>query len=110
MFQKIRKNGGIIDAFYYCPHRPDESCSCRKPNPQLFYEAAEDYGFELSGVYYIGDYETDVLAAQRAGCRSMLVKTGRGLKTLFVDNIKPDIVVENLLDASEFLTKKGKDK
>jgi D-glycero-D-manno-heptose 1,7-bisphosphate phosphatase len=77
----IRKAGGPLDAIYYCPHRPDEGCSCRKPQPGLLLQAARDLGLELDRSYLIGDALDafmDIEAAWAAGCQPLLVRTGRG--------------------------------
>lgn len=74
----VRRAGGRLDAIYYCPHRPDEGCSCRKPQPGLLLRAARDLGLELGRSYLIGDALTDIEAARAAGCQPLLVRTGRG--------------------------------
>jgi D-glycero-D-manno-heptose 1,7-bisphosphate phosphatase len=72
--------GGRIDAVLYCPHRADEGCTCRKPQPGLLLQAAEHLAIDLPRSLLIGDAESDGLAAETAGCRFVLVKTGRGLE------------------------------
>jgi len=74
----VRRAGGRLDVIYYCPHRPDEGCSCRKPQPGLLLQAARDLGLELGRSYLIGDALTDIEAARAAGCQPLLVRTGRG--------------------------------
>src|ERR1700760_43358 len=39
---------GLIDATYYCPHAPDEECSCRKPQPTMIHRAAKDHQLDLA--------------------------------------------------------------
>jgi len=58
-----------LRAFYYCPHAPEEECSCRKPLPGLFLRAAEDHALDLAQSIAFGDAERDVQAARAAGCR-----------------------------------------
>lgn len=69
-----------IDGFYYCPHHPDidGECSCRKPGPGLFFQAAWDLGLDLRASWMIGDKASDVLAGRAAGCHSLLVESGYG--------------------------------
>lgn len=57
-----------IDAFYFCPHGPDDGCSCRKPRPGMFLQAARELGLDLPGSVCFGDSERDVLAGTAAGC------------------------------------------
>lgn len=73
MRAEVEAAGGEIAAIYYCPHRPDEGCRCRKPAPGLLERAAGDFGLSLSGVPFIGDKVSDVEAAQAVGARPILV-------------------------------------
>lgn len=84
MVAEVRAAGGRIDAIYYCPHRPEEECPCRKPQPGMLLQAAKDLGIELTNSYLIGDAESDLLAGKAAGCRwRYLVLTGRGWQQLY---------------------------
>ncbi|MGC8878583.1 MAG: D-glycero-beta-D-manno-heptose 1,7-bisphosphate 7-phosphatase [Anaerolineae bacterium] len=78
MQEHIETAGGRIDAVFYCPHRPDEGCTCRKPQPGLFYQAAHQLDIQLAGSYVIGDALSDIQAALRIGAHPLLVLTGRG--------------------------------
>lgn len=69
--------GGRIDTFYVCPHHPQAGCACRKPKPGLLVQAASDFHLELTECLFIGDSPTDFLAAEAAGCQSLLVQSGR---------------------------------
>jgi D-glycero-D-manno-heptose 1,7-bisphosphate phosphatase len=73
----IANCGGRVDAVLHCPHRPDEDCYCRKPRPGLLYRAQQELGVDLATAILVGDHRSDLEAAHRAGCRSMLVLTGR---------------------------------
>jgi len=104
MLQMVKANGGKITAIYFCPHGPDEQCGCRKPKPGLLEMFARDYQVDLHDITLIGDSIVDVQAAQSAGANSMLVKTGKGLKTL---QQHPDLLIpvfENLYDAAKHIT------
>ena len=61
--------GAHIDAFYFCPHHPDFTgpCTCRKPQPGMFLQAARDWNLFLPGCVMYGDKESDRIAAKRAG-------------------------------------------
>ena len=78
LLAEVRATGGRIDGVYVCPHRPDEGCACRKPQPGLLLQAAEELGLDLARSYLIGDAESDILAALRVGAQPLLVLTGRG--------------------------------
>lgn len=82
MVRTIEAAGGRVDRVMYCPHRPDERCACRKPQPGLLLKAKVELGLDLSQSYLIGDAETDMQAARAVGCRRYLVLTGRGRRQL----------------------------
>ena len=82
MVAEVEAFGGRIDRVIYCPHRPEERCACRKPEPGLLLQVAEEMGIELSQSYVIGDAATDLLAGQQVDCRLFLVLTGRGMRQL----------------------------
>lgn len=99
----IRQSGGRLDAIYYCPHRPEDDCACRKPKPGLLIQAARDLGLQLDHSYLVGDALTDVEAALAAGCQPLLVQTGRGAR--YAEAVRqryPEVPI--LRDLSEAVT------
>lgn len=68
MLRQIRRHGGDILAEFYCPHRPEVGCACRKPRPGMLRAAAQMFAIPLSRSCFIGDRETDMEAARNAGC------------------------------------------
>lgn len=72
MLDRFVSEGIHITKVYYCPHHPDFTgpCSCRKPNPGLFFKAAEEFGIDLDASVIIGDKESDMLAGRNAGIGS----------------------------------------
>lgn len=68
---ELNSQGAFIDAVYYCPHRPDEGCKCRKPAPGLLVQAANDWHLDLRRSVFVGDSASDLDAAKAAGCRSV---------------------------------------
>lgn len=78
----LKALGGAIDSVFYCPHRPDAGCLCRKPAIGLFEQIAAFYQLDLTGVLAIGDSLRDIQAAQKIGCKPILVLTGNGQQTL----------------------------
>jgi D-glycero-D-manno-heptose 1,7-bisphosphate phosphatase len=73
MISEVRRAGGDILAAYYCPHRPDEKCLCRKPSPKMLLSAARTLGAVPASAAMIGDRYTDMLTARQAGCRAVLL-------------------------------------
>ena len=80
MVEEISRQGGRVDAVFFCPHRPDEGCDCRKPQPGLLLRAAQELDLSLTRSYVVGDAITDVEAALAVGCSPILVLTGRGME------------------------------
>ncbi|MGB1799333.1 MAG: D-glycero-beta-D-manno-heptose 1,7-bisphosphate 7-phosphatase [Gammaproteobacteria bacterium] len=78
MKSHLAQYGGIIDAIFFCPSTPRENCECRKPKPGMYFDISERLRTPLNKVYCIGDKMTDVKAAQSAGGKPVLVRTGKG--------------------------------
>jgi len=110
MLSDVEKAGGKIDKVYYCTHRKDAACSCRKPKPGLLKTAAKEFGFNLKQAYFIGDTIRDVLCARAAGCKSILVFSGKEkLSNRKYWEEKPDFTFKNLSGAAKFLARKSVD-
>lgn len=95
--------GGKIESIYVCPHGPGDNCACRKPHPGLLQAFARDYQADLHNLPFVGDALRDINAALAVGAKPILVKTGKGKKTL-AEN--PDLsipVFENLYAVAEYL-------
>ena len=73
-----RRLGGVITAWYVCPHGPDDGCRCRKPDTGLLEQAQAEFGFDPATTWFVVDADRDVEAATRFGCRPALVRTGKG--------------------------------
>ncbi len=119
----FRQKGARLDAYYYCPHHPTEgtgahtrTCDCRKPQPGLLHRAAQELQLDLDTSHMIGDTLRDIEAGHRAGCQSILVKTGHGQEELLLlDNEqafssssisplqRPDHVSINILEAVNWI-------
>lgn len=102
-----------FDQVYICPHQHDEGCACRKPSPGMLIQAAHDNNLVLKNCAVIGDRWTDMIAAHRAGCMKILVRSGTGEKDLakyrsnefFGEWLEavPDYIAADLLDAVKWL-------
>ena len=104
MQRMTAEKGGKIEAIYFCPHGPDDNCNCRKPKPGLLEQFATDNDVSLNGMTVIGDSLRDLQAAQAVGASPILVKTGKGQKTLIENPTLNIPVFENLYDAAKYLT------
>lgn len=106
MLSEIESAGGRINKIYYCTHRKDALCPCRKPKPGMLKQAAREFKFNLKNAYFIGDTIRDVVTAGNAGCKSILLLCGK--ERLINKNIweaKPDFMFKDLLVAAKFLTR-----
>jgi histidinol-phosphate phosphatase family protein len=75
MLRAIEAKGGRIEAIYFCPHRPDENCKCRKPKPGMVLRAKKDLKIDLSRSYLVGDSRKDVGLAQSVGVKCVRVSS-----------------------------------
>lgn len=71
--KSLKKNSGHVDAFYYCPHRSDENCTCRKPKSGLIKKAIDDFGINIENSWVIGDSEIDMEAGKSINCKTLKV-------------------------------------
>jgi D-glycero-D-manno-heptose 1,7-bisphosphate phosphatase len=85
-----------IDAFYFCPHMPDDGCACRKPGLGMIEAALADFEIDLERSWLIGDKKLDVETAKNAGIRSAMVMTGYGREHLSHLVDQPDILSDDL--------------
>jgi len=91
----IHGQGGQVDGVYMCPHKPEDGCSCRKPQPGLFFQAAAELSLDLKRSWMIGDAWSDLQAGQAAGLQHViLVKTGRGAEQVLQP--RPDQISDHL--------------
>lgn len=69
MVDQFKEQGVSIAGIYYCPHHPDISgaCGCRKPEPGMLLDAAENLDIDLQASVMVGDKERDIEAAINAG-------------------------------------------
>ena len=77
MINEFKKNGINIEKVYYCPHKPEDNCDCRKPKPGLFLQAIKDYNIDPSKSVAIGDKISDLEAAHSAGIKELYYKKTR---------------------------------
>jgi D-glycero-D-manno-heptose 1,7-bisphosphate phosphatase len=96
-----------IDAFYFCPHLPNEGCSCRKPNLGMIEQACADFEIELENSWMIGDKKLDVELGLNAKLKTALVLTGYGKNHLHQLKHQPDLIAQNLLEAVNFVIKES---
>jgi D-glycero-D-manno-heptose 1,7-bisphosphate phosphatase len=103
----IESSGGRIDGVFMCPHAPQESCRCRKPEPGLILDAAAEHSIDLNNSILVGDALSDILAGQNEEKKkNVLVRTGRGAAQSSLPSaihITDLLIYETLYDALEDL-------
>ena len=88
-----------FDDVFICFHRRDDNCDCMKPKPGKLLEAAEKWNIDLTQSFLVGDTKDDALAAQNAGCRSILVDAP------YNANVESNSRISSLSELSDILPK-----
>lgn len=99
----LAKEGVRVDGVYYCPHRPEDNCGCRKPLPGMVENAVRDLGFDPRASVMVGDREADVGLGKAVGARTVLLRTGGGMEAEKVAGGQADYVADDLLDAADWI-------
>ena len=106
----FKRRGGAIAAFYHCPFLGNARVAAyrldsplRKPAPGMLLQAALDFDLDLGRCFMVGDKADDIEAGKRAGCRTVLVRTGYGGESesrLDAEGPRPDLIVDDLAAAA----------
>ena len=112
MTDLVQSEGGKIDAIFFCPHGPDDACECRKPKPGMINQALAQFHQPASETWVVGDSLRDIQAGQQSGCKTAIVVTGKGERTLKLiaekETTYADVPVFSNLNAfAEELLKEG---
>jgi len=105
LLRELEKNGAFIDEIYYCPHKPEDNCNCRKPRTGLFEQAKKKFSIDFAKSWVVGDKSSDILAGKNIAARTVLVLTGYGGNEKGGTDSKPDYMAKNLLEAVELIAK-----
>jgi len=104
---KLARQGGAIDALYYCPHLPDgvargyaHACTCRKPGRGLLDLALAEHPIDLAASAFIGDSPRDLYADVAGAGPRILLRSGHPL----TETRGADHVADTLADAVTWLT------
>jgi D-glycero-D-manno-heptose 1,7-bisphosphate phosphatase len=105
MMEMVFRQGGRIDALFFCPHTNEDNCNCRKPKTGMFEEISARFHADLKGVPCVGDALRDLQAAESVGGLPILVLTGKGPRTQKEKGLpKKTQVYADLAEASRHLT------
>jgi len=69
----LKANGTYVDGFFYCPHKPDENCNCRKPKSGLLNKAILELNIDINSSWMIGDNDSDIEASTSIGCKAIKI-------------------------------------
>lgn len=112
MLSELHTFGARLDGVYYCPHVGADECGCRKPKAGMLQRAASELRLDLKKSFVVGDRGGDVAMAHRAGCKSVLVRTGFGEGELAWHAAKwphqPDFVAKDLTEAVQWILREAR--
>jgi len=94
LVRQLREAGVTVAGIWFCPHHPDDGCTCRKPEPELLDRAMQGLGYRPSQCLVVGDKACDIELGARLGVRTALVRTGYGAGTERDRLCAPDTVVD----------------
>jgi len=103
MDRQLAAFGVRLDGVYWCPHRPEDECPCRKPRTGLLERAAGELGFDPSAAFVVGDRPRDIEMGRAVGATTLLVRTGHGAQFEREGQVHPDYVVDDLREAAEVI-------
>ena len=104
MHRALAQLGGRIDAMFYCPHAADDNCTCRKPKTGMMEDIARRFSVNLGEVYAVGDSLRDLQAFHDAGCKPILVRSGKGEETLALGSFpKGTLIFADLAEATQHI-------
>ncbi len=109
MHRLLARRGASVDGIFYCPHGPQDNCTCRKPKPGLLFQIAKQFDINLTETIFVGDSISDIKAAEMANAIPVLVRTGKGEQVM---QNSPEVVNLPVYDdlahfARETLRKRG---
>ncbi len=108
----LKADGALIDSFYYCPFHPDfnskEEANCRKPSPEMIFNAAKDLSIDLTRSYMVGDRSSDIECGINANVKTVLLQSigfQSEISSLHKLGKKPNFVAANFNEACDFIIK-----
>lgn len=99
MHKRLKEQGILITAEYFCPHLSENNCNCRKPKSGMLEQAAKDFNLDLKQCWAIGDSSRDIQAGKNVGCKTVQVMTGEE-KT---PTLSADFVARNMIEAADYI-------
>lgn len=106
LYNQLLTKGVYISAEYFCPHKIEDNCNCRKPKTRMLEQAAQDLNLDLRQSWMIGDKATDILAGMNSFCRTIHILTGAEKKTPVYANF----FAKDMVEAIEIILLEDKNK
>mgnify|MGYP001597581546 FL=1 len=103
LLEELEKNRIKIEKTYYCPHKPENNCDCRKPKTKFLKEAEKQFNINLKKSFVIGDRKSDFEMGKNAGCKTIHILTGYGVNAK--KEVSPDYFAKDLVDAAQWIIK-----
>lgn len=103
LLKELKKDNIKIEKTYYCPHKTEDNCECRKPKTRFLKKAEKEFKLDLKKSFVIGDKKLDIDLGKNGRCKSILVLTGKGVNSQ--KEAKPNYVAKDLLDAAQWIIK-----
>jgi len=106
LLQLLKNENAFIDKIYYCPHKDENNCECRKPKPGMLKQAEKEFGIDLKKSFVIGDRFVDVDAGKNVGAKTILVETGYGEQSVKWGNENEqhaDFTAQNLYEGIQYI-------
>jgi D-glycero-D-manno-heptose 1,7-bisphosphate phosphatase len=97
----LGSEGIRLEEIYFCPHKPEDNCPCRKPKPGLIERAASELDFDLQASFVIGDKPADIAMGRQVKATTFLVRTGYGADFVGDPGISPDYLTDDLWGAAQ---------
>ncbi len=104
MAREVSQTGGNIEKVYYCPHKPEDKCDCRKPKAGLLLKAARAFAFNPKKSYLVGDKISDIEAGHSLGCTTIIIKNGEN-RGNSKNEIQADYTASDLSEAVDLILK-----
>jgi D-glycero-D-manno-heptose 1,7-bisphosphate phosphatase len=106
MHRKLKEQGVLIIAEYFCPHVSEDNCNCRKPKSGMLEQAAKDFNLDLNQCWVIGDSSRDIQSGKVVGCKAVQVLTGEEK----IPATSADFVARDMIEAANIILLENKNK
>lgn len=95
--------GGRIDGFYFCPHKSDAGCDCRKPGIGMALQAQTDFPqIDFKNAWMVGDSVSDMGFAHKAGMHSVFIH-GKAEDSEKIKSESPEYTFDDLAAFAQFV-------